>query len=68
MDEILTPKEVAKYLRVAERTVHRLAHDSKVPCFKVGGSWRFRRFDIDQWIASQTSRELSDIQSELDFD
>ena len=68
MDEILTPKEVANYLRVAERTVHRLAHDSKIPCFKVGGSWRFRRFDLEQWIAEQIRREPGDFRDELDLD
>jgi len=54
-DEILTLKEVAAYLKVAERTLYRLAQDGKLPAFKVGGSWRFRRADIDQWIQRQTS-------------
>jgi len=47
---ILTVKEVAKYLKVAEKTVYRLASDSKIPAFKVGGSWRFRKSEIDRWI------------------
>ena len=53
--DILTIKEVAKYLQVTERTLYRLAQDGKIPAFKVGGSWRFRRADLDRWIKDQTS-------------
>ena len=59
-DEILTLKEVAVYLKVAERTLYRLAQDGKLPAFKVGGSWRFRKADINAWIVRQTSNEPSE--------
>lgn len=49
--EILTIKQVAGYLQVTERTIYRLAAANGIPAFKVGGSWRFRRADLDQWIA-----------------
>ncbi len=49
-DEILTLKEVAAYLKLAEKTAYRLAADGKLPGFKVGGSWHFKREDIKQWI------------------
>lgn len=52
--EILTLKQVAGYLHVTERTIYRLAADKGIPAFKVGGSWRFRKADIDQWISAQT--------------
>ncbi len=52
---ILTIKEVAEYLKVNERTVYRLAGAKKIPAFKVGGTWRFVRADIDQWIKNQTA-------------
>lgn len=52
--EILTLSEVAEYLKVAERTIYRLVGARKLPAFKVGGSWRFARADIDKWIKRQT--------------
>ena len=52
-DEILTLKEVAQYLKLAEKTAYRLAADGRLPGFKVGGSWRFKREDIEHWIAEQ---------------
>jgi len=53
--DILTILEVARYLKVAERTVYRLAAAKKIPAFKVGGAWRFSRVEIDQWIRRQSS-------------
>ncbi len=52
-DQILTLKEVAKYLKLAEKTAYRLAAEGKLPGFKVGGSWRFKFEDIEQWIQEQ---------------
>lgn len=52
--EILTIKQVADYLKVTDRTIYRLAAAKKIPAFKVGGTWRFRKADIDGWIAAQS--------------
>ena len=52
-DEILTVAEVALLLKVAEKTVYTMAQKSELPCFKVRGQWRFRRQDLDSWMASQ---------------
>ena len=52
-DEILTLKEVAAYLKLAEKTAYKLAAEGKLPGFKVGGSWRFKREDVLTWIEEQ---------------
>lgn len=52
-DEILTIDEVAAFLKAGKRTVYRLAASGKLPAFKLGGTWRFRRAELDQWIVSQ---------------
>ena len=52
---VMTVKEVADYLRVNQRTVYRLAVERRLPGFKVGATWRFKRGDIDAWIAAQSS-------------
>ena len=49
-DEIMTLKEVAVYLKLAEKTAYRLAAEGKLPGFKAGGSWRFKQSDIEKWI------------------
>jgi len=50
-------KDVAEYLKVTERTIYRLAAAKKIPAFKVGGSWRFSRTDIERWIQQQSLTE-----------
>ena len=57
--EILTIKQVADYLKVTERTIYRLAGAKKIPAFKVGGTWRFSRADIDRWIKQQSMEGLA---------
>lgn len=51
--DIMTVREVADYLRLAEKTTYRLAAEGKLPGFKVGGAWRFRKSEIDKWISEQ---------------
>lgn len=53
--DILTISEVADYLKIAERTLYRLVAAKKIPAFKVGGTWRFSRIDLDQWIKRQST-------------
>ena len=60
---ILTIKEIAAYLKVTERTIYRLAAAKQMPAFKIGGSWRFSRQDIDGWIKRQTAKALAEIPS-----
>lgn len=52
-DQILTLKELVEYLKLAEKTAYRLASEGKLPGFKVGGSWRFKREDLESWIQGQ---------------
>jgi excisionase family DNA binding protein len=51
---ILTLDELAAYLKIGKRTLYGLAVNGEIPAFEVGGVWRFRRSEIDQWIADQT--------------
>lgn len=56
-DEILTIRDVAKFLKLTEKTAYRLASEGKLPGFKVGGSWRFRGKDIYAWIEKQKNNQ-----------
>ena len=46
----LTVREVAAFLSVDEKTIYRLVTKGDIPGFKVLGSWRFQRHDLEQWI------------------
>lgn len=51
--EILEAREVAEYLRLHLFTVHKFAREGKIPAFKVGNDWRFRREAIEEWIKAE---------------
>ena len=60
MEEYLTVPQVAELLQLSEKTVYRLAQRGKLPGFKAGGSWRFRRQDIDAWVAQQVAQKRAE--------
>ena len=49
-DDILTLEEVAKYLRVSERTIYDCAQKGEIPAGKIRASWRFKKSEIDKWV------------------
>jgi excisionase family DNA binding protein len=55
MEEVLTVKQVAEYFHVTEKTIYKLSQSGELPGFKVGGSWRFKRSDIEKWIESNVN-------------
>ena len=54
-EEIMTIKEVAKYLKMNEKTIYNLIKKKELPAFKLGGNWRFKKSIIDKWIEERLS-------------
>lgn len=54
--DIMTIDEVATYLKLKLKTAYHLAAKGDIPGFKVGGSWRFRRAEIEEWINNQRGK------------
>ena len=50
MHEIMTIDDVAKYLRVSERTIYDWAQKGILPGGKIGTTWRFKSADIQRWV------------------
>jgi len=59
MESYLTAKEAADYLKLAERTLVRLAHEGKIPGVKIGGQWRFRRALLDEYLDTLASESVA---------
>ncbi|MDR1029873.1 MAG: PTS sugar transporter subunit IIA [Treponema sp.] len=53
--DILTIDEVAKYLRVSERTVYDWAQKGEIPAGKIGTVWRFKQSEIEKWVNDRLS-------------
>ncbi|GCE45137.1 AlpA family transcriptional regulator [Thermosporothrix hazakensis] len=58
MGEILEPKEVAEMLKVNPRTVIRWAEQGKIPAFKIGDLWRFRKIALETFILEEEKRNM----------
>ena len=52
-DEVLTIREAAALLKLAEKTVYAMAAAGEIPAFKIRGQWRIKRAELDRWIDAQ---------------
>ncbi len=53
VQDLLTPEEVAEYVRVNPQTIYRLLRGGKLPGAKIGHQWRVRRADLDAYLHGQ---------------
>ena len=49
-EKLLTTDQVARYLKVDKFTVYRLVSQKKLPAFRVGNQWRFKREMVESWL------------------
>ena len=49
-------KELAVYLGVPETWVYEHAKSGEIPCIKIGKYLRFKKYEIDKWLESNTIR------------
>ena len=54
MPQIMTTKELAKYLKLYEITICKNAAEGKIPAIRIGRVWRFDKDAIDKWIGEGT--------------
>lgn len=52
----LTTSEALAYLRTSPRTLYRHLAADEIPGFRVGHQWRFRKSDLDQWLAREAGK------------
>jgi len=61
MSEILTAEEVAAMLKISKRQVYELAKQTinPIPAVRIRTSVRFRRADVDGWVASLVGKKAA---------
>ena len=52
MPEIMTTQDMAKYLKLHEITICKLAGEGTIPAKRIGRVWRFDKEAVDQWISN----------------
>jgi excisionase family DNA binding protein len=56
-ENLLSADQVARYLKVDKFTIYRLVSQKKIPSFKVGNQWRFKKKMIDAWLMQNSNIE-----------
>jgi len=57
MDEILTVREVAAYLKLSRTTIWRWCNEGKLQAFKVGRGWRIHRSELERITHNSRSKD-----------
>lgn len=68
MPDLLSPKQLADYLQLSQRTIYRLLERGDIPAVKVGGQWRFRKAVVDEWLDVNMQRLDADSLHALEGD
>jgi len=60
-ENLLTTQQVAEYLCVDKFTIYRLVTQKKMPAFKIGKQWRFKRDMIETWLKEHMNTSFTDL-------
>ncbi len=50
MNKWLTLEQIAEYLQMSTSSIYKMAQAGKIPSYKVGRQWRFKKEEIDKWV------------------
>ena len=56
--EVFTVKELAQYLKAKPITIYKHVEQGRIPAFKLGSHWRFKKETIDRWIEEQECKSV----------
>jgi excisionase family DNA binding protein len=56
--EIMDIRQLSEYLGISTDKASEYAASGKLPAFKLGNRWRFKRSLVDQWITAQCAEEM----------
>ena len=56
--EVMTLREASQYLGISPDTLYKYLNEDKIPAFKLGNRWRFKKDLLDRWIEKKSERVL----------
>ena len=56
MKSLLDVDDLAKYLKLQKQTIYNWLNQRKISGIKIGGVWRFDKYEIDKWLKSQARK------------
>jgi excisionase family DNA binding protein len=57
--EVMNIRQASQYLGVSPDTLYKYVGEQKIPAFKLGNRWRFKKSRLDQWMEEKSSQTES---------
>jgi len=57
--EVMNIRQASQYLGVSPDTLYKYVNEQKIPAFKLGNRWRFKKSRLDQWMEEKSSEVAS---------
>jgi excisionase family DNA binding protein len=54
--EVMDIRAASEYLGISMGTLYRYVHEEKIPAFKLGNRWRFKKSILDRWMERQSAQ------------
>lgn len=54
--EVMNVREASDYLGISPDTLYRYVYRARIPAFKLGNRWKFKKNILDRWIERKISR------------
>ena len=53
--EVMNIRQASQYLGVSPDTLYKYVYEEKIPAFKLGNRWKFKKTILDQWMEEKSS-------------
>ena len=63
--EVMNIRQASQYLGVSPDTLYKYVNEQKIPAFKLGNRWRFKKSKLDQWM-EEKSMEIPEQRTKSD--
>jgi excisionase family DNA binding protein len=54
--EVMNIRQASQYLGVSPDTLYKYVNEQKIPAFKLGNRWRFKKSKLDQWMEEKSNQ------------
>ena len=54
--EVMNIRQASQYLGVSPDTLYKYVGEQKIPAFKLGNRWRFKKSRLDQWMEEKSNQ------------
>jgi excisionase family DNA binding protein len=54
--EVMDIREASEYLGVSRETLYKYVYEERIPAFKLGNRWKFKKTVLDRWMEKQSTQ------------